>query len=114
MVKPVDMARTAAEKKAEAQRYEPSDKPADQPDYPYGLKLRLDDATLKKLGIAEIPKPGVEMRIEGRACVVSARQSADEKGADRNVELQITHLLAEAPDEVAGKAVKAMYPSSKD
>ncbi len=112
MAKLVDMARTAAEKKAEADRFKEPLGPADQRDYPWGLEIRLDHASLEKLGIAELPKPGVEMHVTGVVKVTSVRESADEKSTDRGVELQITHLALEDAGEARGKAAKALYPTA--
>lgn len=112
MAKPVDMARTAAEKKAEADRFKEPMDAKDQRDYPWGLEIRLDHASLEKLGLAELPKPGSEMHVTGVVKVTSVRESADEKSTDRSVELQITHLALEAPDEARAKATKALYPTA--
>ena len=113
MTKLVDMARTAAEKKADAKKYDPAS-PSSVADYSYGLQISLNDESLKKLGLTALPVPGTALRVEGIVKVTSVRESADEKAADRSAELQITHLSVEAPDEAASKAVKAMYPSAKD
>lgn len=52
MTKLVDLARTKAEKKEESDRWEKG-MTEDRPDYPYGLTLSLDHATLKKMGMTD-------------------------------------------------------------
>lgn len=49
----VDLARTAAEKKDELDRWEKGPTESDRPDYPYGLTLFLDYTTLKKMGLTD-------------------------------------------------------------
>lgn len=62
------------------------------PDYPYGLRLTLDDECLKKLGINRLPKPGDKFRVEGEAHVTSAEQRDTDQNSDRRVELVLHEL----------------------
>lgn len=109
-----DMARTPAEKKKMADRLDAKVSPDDQPGYPYGLSLYLNDDSLRKLGIDELPTPGDELHVEGVVKVTGVRSSADEKDEDRSVELQVTHLSVEAEHETRGKGAKALYPTAKE
>ena len=60
--------------------------------YPYGLELRLDDESMKKLGI-ELPAVGKEISVTAKATVneASARESTD-GGKRLSCTLQITKL----------------------
>jgi hypothetical protein len=99
MAKLIDMKITKAERKAN----EP--KPCsdgDGPIYPWGLRLDLNNDTLKKLGMKDLPKVGADMIVTARACVVGVRSSERENHEDRSVELQIEKLSVER----AGKTMK--------
>lgn len=78
------------------------------PDYPYGLKLYLNDAILDKLGIEDLPALGAEMTITAkvRVTAVSSREAGDD--ADQNMELQITAMSLDGKKD-PGKLVKEMY-----
>ena len=52
MAELVDMKRTEADKKAEAERWK-GDSTAQMEDYPYGLSIHLDDAAIEKLGLTD-------------------------------------------------------------
>lgn len=71
----------------------------DQERYPYGLRLDLNDDTLKKLGITKLPAVGTVLMFEAKAKVVGSRQSATESSDNRSIELQITHLDLEMDDD---------------
>lgn len=92
MPKLVDMAKTKAEMKAEQEKYKSSPCGIDDP-YGYGLRVRLDQGQLKKLGL----KPsgfnvGDTVTITAR-CEVSSVSQDNTKTHDRsNVELQIEAL----------------------
>lgn len=77
-MKLVDMKRTAADKKAEREKY---DKPCSigGDDYPYGLSLTLDAEMLKKLGISDLPKVGTVYTLQASATVttVESREGTD-------------------------------------
>ena len=88
------MKRSEREKKAAAEDYVVPYHPGAE-DYPHGLRLCLDDAVLKKLGIAEMPKPGDKFRLEGEGHVISAEQRDTNGSSDRRVELILHELGAE-------------------
>lgn len=69
------------------------------PDYPYGLCLRLDNATLEKLGIDSLPKVGATMQIMAMGVVTSVSSHESENQDSRNVEIQIHELGVEDEDE---------------
>lgn len=72
----------------------------EEPAYPWGLKIRLEDEELDKLGM-QLPTVGATMTITCQVQVVSVRQEQElEKGDDnmeRCVELQITDMDLGAP-----------------
>jgi hypothetical protein len=90
--------------------------PIEQDEYPYGLRIRLDNDTLKKLGITELPAIDSEHKLVALACVVglSVNESAGDGEPYRSIELQIEQLALMPAKEEAGEATdpaKAMYPS---
>lgn len=70
-----------------------------KPKYPYGLEVRLDDSSLKKLGIKELPPVGTKMRLDAKVHVSGAMSNEGDHGKYRSVTLQITHMgLAQGGD----------------
>ena len=68
------------------------------PDYPWGLSITLDTAALKKLGIEELPDAGEECMMHATGKVTSVSESANDKGGERRVEIQITKLALACED----------------
>lgn len=103
-----NLKQTAAEVKEET-----SPAVAEQPAYPYGLCLDLNDETMKKLGIIEMPKAGDVFKIEAMATVsrVSAYQEMNGDN-DQSMGLQITDmaLLRDATGpSLEERAASALY-----
>ena len=68
-------------------------------DYPYGLRLRLTEEDMTKLGL-EMPAVGGMVHIAAMTKVISSHASDDvSSGASHGVELQITHMCAECEDD---------------
>lgn len=65
---------------------------SDGPDYPYGLRLSLNDDCLKKLGLKSLPKVGAKMTVHAIGEVVAVSQHESENHDDRHVEIQIHEL----------------------
>jgi hypothetical protein len=63
----------------------------EEPPYPDGLKLRLDDDALKKLGIT-MPAMGDQFKIVGHGTVTSVSSHEGEGHKHRSVEIQIKKL----------------------
>jgi hypothetical protein len=102
-MKAVDMSVTEAEKKQRERKMQERMEGTDGPDYPYGLSVHLDEGSLLKLQVKDLPKAGEEVRIEGTAKVRSVRQEDVDGGQqERSVELQITHLGLGAPPAKTG------------
>jgi hypothetical protein len=67
-----------------------------RPDYPYGLRLNLDEDSLKLLNMGELPKVGKVMMLHARVVVESAgEQEMQGSGKKRNLGLQITEMELE-------------------
>lgn len=69
--------------------------------YPYGLRIRLENEQLDKLGIKELPAVGEYVSIEAECCVISTAQN-DRNGGEprRTLELQIEKIgCDEEPDD---------------
>lgn len=74
---------------------------SDQPVYPYGLSLNLDEAALAILGLDELPKVDGEHMVIAKVkvtAVSSNEHSGGRKGKHkhRSVSLQITDMCLEA------------------
>lgn len=64
--------------------------------YPYGLEVRLEDESLNKLDIEELPKAGTKMTLTAEV-EVSGSSSSARMGEDprRSLTLQITKMALE-------------------
>lgn len=82
-------------------RSEPASSVIDQPVYPYGLHVRLEEDALKALGMTSLPKVDSYMTLTAHVCVTSVssneHKSTDAKGEHRHrsVELQIEAMALE-------------------
>jgi len=87
--------------------------PMDAPEYPWGLKLSLDEEALKKLALGEMPAVGTKLKIEANVevCDVSQYESK-EGGVRRSLSLQITDLGLGAADAPVNHA-QVMYGEKK-
>jgi len=63
-----------------------------EPDYPWGLRLRLEDDQLKALGLASLPPVGAPMELHALARVISVSEEQVDGKAKRCMELQVTDL----------------------
>ena len=61
-------------------------------EYPWGLKLRLENAEIEKLGITELPAVGSEYHIVAVGRVDSVSQAYRDSEESTCVEIQITSL----------------------
>jgi len=76
-----------------------SSKPDNSPRYPCGLTLRLDDDSMSKLGMAELPAVGAVLTMRAKVVVTSVGMHQQQDGEAENCsELQITDM------ELAGAA----------
>lgn len=104
----VSMKLTKADREAEKKKY---DGPCsiDSEEYPYGLRLNLDNRALKKLGIKGLPDVGSTMTITAKVDVVGARQEDRADGrSERNLDLQITDLALDTDGGAVAAVDKAI------
>jgi hypothetical protein len=86
----VSMQMTEQEAKEESCIASPSE--SDLPRYPYGLCLDLDDETLQKLGITDMPAVGSTMKLMAIVRVTRISQYENQDGKDGSLGLQITDM----------------------
>lgn len=86
----ISMQLSASEAKAETYLGEPDTD--DLPKYPYGLSLCLDDETLKKLGITDLPPVGTVMQLTALVEVCSISNYENQSGSDKSLNLQVTDM----------------------
>ena len=63
-------------------------------EYPYGLRIRLENDELEKLGFKDLPEIGKSLKVTAEAAVqsISSNESVGSKGNKKCVELQITSM----------------------
>ncbi|MBR8460772.1 hypothetical protein KDW07_26895 [Burkholderia dolosa] len=103
----VSMKLTAAEAKSESGIAQPAAADTDQPAYPYGLTICLDDEALAKLGLSPLPDVGTPMTLMARVEVCSKSQYQNQDGTDTSLSLQITDMAlapeTQSPEQGAAK-----------
>lgn len=96
MAELVDMKRTAADKKAEQERW--SGSPAEQDDYPYGLSICLDDAALAKLGVkASDFETGEPVTLQASCDVTESSERIVNGKTTRSLTLQLQKISLSQP-----------------
>lgn len=81
----------------------------DEPSYPYGLTLHLDDAVIKKLGLGDMPDAGDNIVVLAKATVSSVSENEQAGGGKRrSMSIQITDLGIGAESD-AKKASEKLY-----
>lgn len=70
------------------------------PDYPWGTCIDLDDASLTKLGIPDLPNVGDEYHIVAVGKVTRLSSSADENEAENRMTIQIMFMELTHEDEM--------------
>ena len=87
----------------------------DRPEYPYGLRISLDDESLTKLGMSELPNVDAEFTLEALTCVigVSRNYTQDPGTQHRLLELQIKTLqLTPAKEQSEASHAQQLYSNS--
>lgn len=103
MDKLVDMKRTAADKKAEQDRWA---EPYSGDDYGYGLSITLDDAAVKKLGVGDLDA-GQKVTLCAECEITADRVETLNGKKTRSITLQL-HKMALSQGE-ATDVVGALY-----
>lgn len=83
-----------------------------QPNYPYGLTLRLDSASLDKLGISKLPKVGAKVMVHAMGVITSVSQHESKNNDSRNVEIQLQEMGVESAEPVTAKERNEMARES--
>ncbi len=65
---------------------------SEAPRFPWGLSVNLDEDSLEKLKVEELPKAGDEFEMVATVKVTSVSENEDEGGTRRSVGLQITDM----------------------
>lgn len=82
-------------------------------EYPWGLKLRLENAEIEKLGITELPAVGSEYQICAVGRVESVSQAYRDSEESTCIEIQITSLsLANDAEEESEEQTEALASDS--
>lgn len=98
-------------KRAPEKEEMPGEVEMDEPQYPYGLCIRLGKEELEKLGITALPAVGSEMMVNAKAFVKStSAYETQGEGTDMSIELQITDMTLEGA-KTAETKTKEMFPS---
>lgn len=79
-----------------------------QEDYPYGLRIHLEDDEISKLNIP-MPEIGSTMVLVANIKVTSVSERADEDGENRSVGLQITEMELAPYEKNETDHVKKLY-----
>lgn len=82
-----------------------------KPTYPYGLQISLNDESLEKLALAELPDVGIQMTLTAKVTVtaVSSNQQQGKDGEtmkpNNRVELQITDMDISSGEEAGETSI---------
>lgn len=78
-------------------------------EYPYGLLLRLDNETMKMLGISVSSyKIGDTVTVSAKGKVVEMSERESENDSYKSLEIQITHMDAPSKTSTISKVMKVM------
>jgi hypothetical protein len=76
------------------------------PEYPYGLRICLDEEALAKLGLTDPLAPGTPLKLHCIGFVQSASANKTQTGADeRDVSIQITDMEVDKPGPSAANVL---------
>lgn len=95
---------TKADRDARKKGYEVCS-PSGGDDYPYGLRVSLDEDILKKLGISKMPKAGGYVALRAECCVISVSINERDGKTERRIELQMEKMEVIVPPETAEDAI---------
>lgn len=95
----VDMAHTPEELEEEKREYASPLSSHAMPIYPYGLCISLGNDELEKLNLDGSCEAGDMLYMDCIAKVTSCSSTDTTEGVKRRIELQITHIAIESPEE---------------
>ena len=85
----------------------------EEPMYPYGLCIHLDQDQLEKLNITKLPAVGTEMTISAKVFVKGTSAYETQGGKDMTVDLQITDMeIGESEGKKTTDYANALYGDS--
>lgn len=89
------------------------------PRFPFGLEIRLDNDSMKKLGFDNVPDVGEEFIVVGVGPVTSAHENKRQSGVDRSFEIQLQRIEIgpvdmDDEDELASAVDAAIEQANKD
>lgn len=94
---------------AEQREMAPDMSVREAPEYPWGLRVQLEDESLMKLDLLTLPAVGESLMLHARVHVCRVTQSdAEGEPKRRSVELQITDLALE-PDRGEADMAQRLY-----
>lgn len=93
-MKIVNMKRTAADKKAQSNKYKTLGGP-DSEDYAYGHRISLDDEHIQKLGLGDSIKDGDPVHVVAHGKVTSSSSNSRNGKAERRIEIQLHRMGVE-------------------
>lgn len=64
----------------------------DDPEYPYGCCLNLDEKQLDALGLKDLPKVGSTVTLQAKARITGVNENETQSGSRRSLSIQITDL----------------------
>ena len=91
--------------KKEATEAMPKSISEEKPQYPYGLRISLDNDALEKLGIKTLPASGKVIMVIAKCEVKSVNESDYEGEKRKSMELQITDLCLETEKKDFSKSL---------
>ena len=80
----------------------------DKPSYPHGIRLELDEETVAKLGLTDVPEVGDMMNVIGRAEVITVRKEegrGDDHSFSITLQLQELDVSAESKEKMVSNVL---------
>ncbi len=85
---------------------------SEAPTFPFGLSVHLDEDSLEKLNVKELPEVGTEFEMVATVKVTSVSENETDEGTRRSVALQITDMALFHVDK-KGKPEDTLYGGKK-
>lgn len=95
--------------KAESSATAPVEAKQDAPAYPWGLRIELNDESMKKLGMEKLPDVGEKMMLRANVVVERVSQNDTKEGKRQDMSLQITEMELGECEKEKEPADKKLY-----